>query len=79
MRFSARCRESGRVKLASMANVVIQDRRRRNPPRANLDQWGDPRMPGLPGQMFSCRRERGVVAGNRQRLRLIDGQDPALD
>ena len=62
-----------------MANVVIQDRRRRNPPRANVDQWGDPRMPGLPGQMFSCRRERGVVAGNRQRLRLIDGQDPALD
>jgi CheY-like chemotaxis protein len=37
MRSSARCRESGRVKLASMANVVIQDRRRRNPPRANVD------------------------------------------
>lgn len=37
MRSSARCRESLRVKLASMANVVIQDRRRRNPPRANVD------------------------------------------
>ena len=32
MRSSARCRGSGRVKLASMANVVIQDHRRRNPP-----------------------------------------------